>query len=170
MQRFCGGLLAIGISLAITSRGASAQVPQPNPNAKACAYLPLVELEAHFGAKPATVLGIDQPTRNTCSANFPTATRAAVVESHPPNAADQAMAAAQRLQFLKAAFKNADMKDYGSVGCIRATIDMGEPVQETTCFLAKAQYLALTVRHVDAARVDFDAVKTLLEKTAARRK
>jgi hypothetical protein len=169
LHRFA--LAVIPLLLASSAATIHAQgIPTPSPDAKACAYLPVAELEAHFGSKAQNVRGIDQTTRNTCSANFPNPLRAAVVESHPPTAADQAMTAAQRIDFVKGALKSAETKDFGSVGCIRSIVDMGEPVHTTMCFLAKSQYLALSVHSVDPAQVSFEAVKILLEKAAVRRR
>jgi hypothetical protein len=146
-------------------------LPKPSPSAKACAFLPVADLEAHFGAKAQNVQGLDQSTRNTCSARFPDLFHVALVESHPPSAADQAMTAAQRLGFLKQAMREVkDTRDFGAVGCFRSAIDMGKPVQDTTCFVAQAAYLALSIQSIDPKQVSFEAVKGLLEKAAARRK
>jgi hypothetical protein len=165
------GFVALAL-FALFVRGvpASQGLPQPSPNAKACAYLPILELEAHFGAKAQNVQGIDQETRFTCSARFPDPFHAAVIESHPSTAADTAMSAAQRLAIIAPAVRAKETRDFGSVGCLRTTVDMGKPVQETTCFLGKAPYLSLSMQSVDAGQVGFDAVKALLEKAAARRK
>jgi hypothetical protein len=143
-------------------------LPQASPNAKACAYLPIAELEAHFGTKAQNVRGMDQSTRATCSATFPDPFRTALVETHPPSAADAAMTAAQRLEFVKGAVKGLETKDFGSVGCTRSVVDMGKPVHATMCFLAKQQYFALSVHSVDPAQVSFEAVRSLLDKAAAR--
>jgi hypothetical protein len=147
-------------------------LPQPGPNAKSCAYLPVTALEAHFGAKAQNIQGIDQSTRNTCGARLPDPLHAAVVESHPPSAVDQAMTAAERLAFLKEAMKEEilDTRDFGSVGCFQSTVDMGQTVRVTTCFLAKAPYLALSLHSVDPAQVSYEAVKGLLEQAAVQRK
>src|SRR4029450_6835140 len=92
--------------------------PQPSPNAKACAYLPVAELEAHFGTKAKNLQGIDQSTRNTCTARFPDPFHVASIESHPSAAADLAMTAAQRLAVLKEALKKemVGTKDFGRAG------------------------------------------------------
>ena len=47
---------------------------------------------------------------------------------------------------------------------------MGKTVHATACFLAKTQYLSLSVHSVDEKQVSIDTVKGLLEKAAARRK
>jgi hypothetical protein len=145
---------------------------KPTPNAKACAYLPISELEAHFGAKALNIQGLDQSTRNTCSARFPDPFHIASIESHPSSSADLAMTAEQRLSFLKQGMKKEllDTRDFGSIGCFQSSVDMGKPVRVVTCFLAKAPYLALSLQSVDAAQTGYDAAKSLLEKAAARRK
>jgi hypothetical protein len=146
--------------------------PQPSPNAKACAYLPVAELEAHFGTKAQNLQGIDQSTRNTCTARFPDPFHVVSIESHPSAAADLAMTAAHRLAVVKEAMKKemVDTKDFGTVGCLKSTVDLGKPVRNTTCFLANAPYLALTLQSVEPAQVSYDAAKSFLEKAAARRK
>src|SRR5262245_54689741 len=102
-------------------------LPRPTPNAKACAYLPVADLEAHFGTKAENILGLDQSTRNTCNARFGDPFHAVAVESHPPSPADQAMTAAERLTVVKQAMKGVqDTRDFGSIGCFRTTIDMGK--------------------------------------------
>jgi hypothetical protein len=156
-----------------TLSAVSAQgVPAPSPNAKACAWLPVAELEKHFGTKAQNLGGLDQSTRNTCGARFGDATHAAMLESHPSLATDLSMTAAQRLAFLKSAMKDelTDTKDFGKVGCFQATLDMGKPVRATTCFLAQAPYLALSLHSVEPAQVSYDVVKPLLEAAASRRK
>ncbi len=47
---------------------------------------------------------------------------------------------------------------------------MDAPVRSTTCFLARAQYLALTLQSVDSTQASYEATKTLLEQAAALRK
>ena len=70
-------------------------LPQATPNAKACTYLPVAELEKHFGTKAQNVRGVDLSTRNTCNGNFPDPFHTVAIESHPSLAADLAMTAAQ---------------------------------------------------------------------------
>ncbi len=162
-------LAAVAVSVISASMGTLAQgIPQPTRNATACAYLPIADLEAHFRAKAQNVRGQDQPTRNTCNVSFGSPLRAAMVERHAPTAADQAMSAAQRLEIAKAAFKGADTKDFGSIGCLHSIVDMGQAVHSTTCFLARSQYFALSVQSPDARQADIDAVKGLFDKSAAR--
>ena len=162
---------AVAVSLISASIGTLAQgIPQPTPNATACAYLPIADLEAHFRTKAQNVRGLDQPARNTCNVSFGSPLRAAMVERHAPTAADQAMSAAQRLEIAKAAFKGADTKDFGAVGCLHSIVDMGQAVHSTTCFLARSQYFALSVQSPDAQQAGIDAVKGLFDKTAARRR
>ena len=85
-------LAAVTVSLISASMGTLAQgIPQPTPNATACAYLPIADLEVHFRTKAQNVRGLDQPTRNTCNVNFGSPLRAAMVERHAPTAADQAI-------------------------------------------------------------------------------
>lgn len=152
----------------VPSRGQG--LPQASPNAKACAYLPVAELEAHFGAKAQNMRGLDLSTQNTCTAQFPDGQHVGRVESHPSSAADIAMSAAQRLDFVRQADKKVETRDFGSVGCFRTSIDLGKPVPVTTCFLAKTAYLAFTLQSPDAAQVSYEATRSLLEKAAARRK
>lgn len=80
------------------------------------------------------------------------------------------MTAAERLNVVKKGIQGLETKDFGSIGCFRTSIDMGKPVHVTTCFLAKAPYLALTLQSVDLSQVSDEATKSLLEKAAARRK
>jgi len=147
-------------------------VPGRSANAKACAYLPVAELEAHFGAKANNLGGVDLSTQTTCSASFPDVFHAAFIESHPASAADLAMTAAQRLAFLKQTMGKEiqDVRDFGSVGCFQTTVKLAKPVRDTTCFLAKAPYLRLSVQSVDPAQASYEVARSLLEKAAARRK
>lgn len=165
--------LAGTIVLAVPLGPAGAQgLPGRSANAKACAFLPIADLEAHFGAKATNLGGMDQSTRATCSASFPDPSHLALVESHPPSAADLAMTATSRLAFVREAMGTEvlDTKDFGSVGCFRTMVKVPKPTHVTTCFLANAAYLALSVQSVDAAQASYDAVRSLLEKAAARRK
>lgn len=161
-------LLAAGTMCAAVGRAQG--LPKPSPTAKACAYLPVAELEAHFGAKAQNLGGMDQTTQNWCAATFPDRRRTARIEARPPSAADQGMSAAQRLAVIKGMPETISTRDFGAIGCFRAKVNIGEPAVSTVCFLAKAQYLALAVQSVDEAHTTYDAVKALLEKAAARRK
>src|SRR5262245_33173729 len=143
-------------------------LPKPSPDAKACAWLPVAELEAHFKTKAQNVGGLDQSTRNTCTARFADPSHVAVLESHPSSPADVAMTAAERLALLKDAMKVLDAKDYGSTGCFRTSMNLGKPVQMTTCFLGKAAYLSLALQGPEPA--SYEAVKGMLEKAASLRK
>jgi hypothetical protein len=88
--------LFVPVLHAVSAGPASPQgLPQASPSAKACAWLPISALEAHFGTKAQRLAGIDQTTRNTCGASFPDPIHAAVIESHPLSAVDAAMTAAQ---------------------------------------------------------------------------
>lgn len=147
-----------------------AQVPAPNPNAKACAWLPMADLEAHFGTKAQVVQGLDQITRNTCTARFADVYHVAAIESHPPSPVDAAMSVAERIAFVKQGVKGLESRDFGSIGCFRSTQDMGKPVHVTTCFVAKAQYLSLALHSTDPQQHRYEIVKGLLEKAAGLRK
>lgn len=167
------GVVLAGALLTVSIGDADAQgIPARSEHAKACAFLPVADLEAHFGTKATNVGGMDLSTRATCGASFPDPLHAATLESHPSSAADLAMTAAQRLDFLKQAMGGElqETRDFGSVGCFRAIVKLAKPVHETTCFLAKAPYLRLSVHSVDAAQANYDVVKSLLEKAAALRK
>jgi hypothetical protein len=71
---------------------------------------------------------------------------------------------------VKKLIDTVDTKDYGSIGCFRTKVNIGQPAFSTACSFAKARYLALSLQSVDEAQVGFDATKSLLEKAAALRK
>ena len=170
MDRLLLAALAFLCALAPAAIRAEQAGSAPGPNATACAYLPVADLEAHYGAKAQNVRGFDRPASNTCNANFPDAWHTAIVESHPPADTDLAMTAGQRLEKLMQGAKDMESKDFGAIGCFRTSVDIGKKLTVVACFLGKAPYLALTMQSIDANHVSFDAVKGLLEKAAARRK
>ena len=73
-------VLMIGVGS--SGRPASAQAAP-----KACALLPIAELEARFGAKATPPTGSDGSTMSMCAANFPDVRHGASVtcaRRHPP--------------------------------------------------------------------------------------
>jgi hypothetical protein len=86
--------LAFSCLAAMAPAATAAQgIPTATPTARACAYLPVAALEAHFGTKAVNVRGMDVSTQDWCSASFPDGRRGARVESHAPVPADLGRAA-----------------------------------------------------------------------------
>jgi hypothetical protein len=114
---------------------------------------------------------MDQPTLARCSAWFPDIKHMIIIESNAPNPGDSAMSASQRLDMLKRMLKPLDAALFGNIGCTRVSMaDMGRNVEDVTCFLGNAPHLALTLRSDQPAQRSYEAVRSFLEKAAARRK
>jgi hypothetical protein len=158
-------VLGIGLLLFVApSRGQTA-----GP-AKVCALLPTAELEAHFGTKAGEPRGHDAATVSMCTVDIPDHRHGASVMT---NSLGVSLTVKQRLAAVRATSegKTAQVKDFGLVGCFTGQLELGDTKLPTaTCFLDKNGYISLTLRSDDAKQVSFDDVKTLLEKTAARRR
>ena len=61
-------------------------------------------------------------------------------------------------------------KTFGDVGCFTDMLGMTPKLPTMACFLDRRGYVSLSLRSDDAKHLDFEAVKQLLEKAAARRK
>jgi hypothetical protein len=69
-----------------------------------------------------------------------------------------------------------ETKDFGDAGCYStitkspgAAVGDAPPVNSTVCFLVNGGYLNLTVASPDKSKTTLDGVRSLLQKTAARR-
>ncbi len=138
---------------------------ESSSNAKVCGYLPIPELEAHFGAKATVVRGNDSASMSMCAVHLPDVRHVATVISNPPA---PAMTIEQRLAVVKRFVS--ESKNLGSVGCFSEQLDMGDKVPSTTCFLDGGHYLSLALISDNPKQLSFEPVKQLLEKAAARRK
>ena len=142
---------------------------QAESNAKVCGYLPIAELEAHFGAKAAAFRGDDgRPGQMaTCSVDLPDRFHGASIISDNPKPGGSSVE--EHLATVKVL--GVETKNFGSVGCYQDPIEVGDKkIHPTTCFLAGGHYLALALVSDDPKKLGFEAVKQLLEKAAARRK
>jgi hypothetical protein len=137
--------------------------------AKVCGYLPISELEAHFGSKAAAFRGDDgRPGQMaTCSVDLPDRSHGVSILSDNPKPGGPSVK--EHLAAVKE--WGGETKKFGSVGCYRDPIAVGdEKMPPTTCFLEGGHFLALTVVTDDPKKLGFELVKHLLEMTAARRK
>ena len=94
----------------------------------------------------------------------------ALVESHPASPADMAMTVAERLAIVKQGMKDVEAREFGQIGCFCSKVDMGKPVFVMACFVSKAPYLSLSIQSADEKHMNFEAMRGMLEKAAARRK
>ena len=144
---------------------------QSTSSAKACALLPIAELEAHFGGKVASIRGSDTSTVSVCAADIPDHLHGADLISKPPGPV--VLTVEQRIAAMKSMLekRGSEVKNFGSVGCFTDHVDINTTkLPVATCFLEKNGYLSLQLRSTDPGQLGFDAVKQLLEEAAARRK
>ena len=175
------GLIVLVFALPPAEARGSAQLPAAG-SAKACAWLPVADIEALYGTKvSAPPRGTDSPSLSTCTVTI--AGQAIKVGSAPPGtpgvptSVQQALAASQT---MAANSKNAvkpEVKDYGDVGCTRTTISQNldktplpKPIYSTACFQVTGGYLILTLVSNDASIATDEHAKALLAKAAALRK
>ena len=157
-------VFAIGLS-AMTLLGSAIVSLAADDNAKVCSYLPIAELETHYGAKAAAVRGTDGAMMSRCSVALPDPKHSAGVISNAPG---PALSIDQRLAIVKKMVS--ETKNLGTVGCFSEQLDMGEKVPSTTCFLDGGHYLSLQLISDNPKHLSFESVKQLLEKAASRRK
>jgi hypothetical protein len=119
---------------------------ESSSKAKVCGYLPIAELEAHFGSKTTAFRGDDgRPGQDaTCSVDIPDRMHGATIISKKPNppghSVKEHLAEAQPIAV--------EIKDFGSVGCY---ITRGLPA--TICFLDAGHYLSLSLISDDPQNV-----------------
>ena len=160
------------------------KVPGYGPNAKACALLPIPQLEALYHGKAGTPRGFDQSGGSICNVSI--AGRVANVQFAAPG--DEGALHTIQEGFALISEMAADNKDkakfetknYGKVGCLKSELSpaaLGQdaptgqkPAYGVGCFMVEGGYLNLTLSSDDALQISFDTVKQLLEKVAAHRK
>jgi hypothetical protein len=161
-------LVALGLGMQgwfTTAYGQAGSTP------KVCALLPTAALEAHFRAKTSAVRGSETPSVSACSTDVPDRRHGADLISRPTG--PTSITIEQRLAAIRPRLERqgSKIKDFGAIGCFTDQLDMGESrLSTTTCFLDHGGYLSLSLRSDDPNQLEFEAVKTLLEETAARRK
>ena len=162
----CSGVV---LMIGVESFGRPASAAQAAP--KACALLPIAELEARFGAKATPPKGSDASTMSMCSANFPDVRHSASVNMRPPSSADT-MSVEQTLEMTKSAMRGKfDSQVFGNIGCFRTDVPMGgKPLPSATCFQNAGGYLALAVASDDPKHLDFAFLVDQLKKAAAKRR
>jgi hypothetical protein len=162
---------ATALVAAMLSVAAQSLAQNVRSTSKACGFLPLAELQFHFGAKATEVRGSEIGTTSLCSADLPDRLHGANLTANPPGNATMSVEA--RLGSMKRVLEKqgASSKNYGSVGCFTGSYAAaGKKIPIATCFLDQGGYLGLQLHSEDGKHLDFDAVKALLEKAAAKRK
>ncbi len=160
--------LALGISLAGVALLAQAA---PDAAPKVCKLLPITALEKHFGAGAGAVRGADTPTVSSCAVDVPDLAHGAdlVVLAQAP----QGATVEQRLAAMRQMHEQSRQKvqQFGKVTCFGGSVDMATgQVPTATCYTQEGGYLSLQLRSVDPAKLDFAAVRTLLQQAVALRK
>jgi hypothetical protein len=160
------------------------KIPGYGPNAKACALLPISDLETLYRGKADTPHGFDDESGGSiCSVSIAGALAkvqtAAPGDPGAPHSVQEAFALIPMISQDNKGKTKFETKDYGKVGCVKlelAAAALGDlakgqkSANAVSCFLVEKSYLNLTLGSTDAQQMNFDTVKQLLEKTAARRK
>jgi hypothetical protein len=173
---------AAGLFLLMGPVPASAQ--RPTPNARACSFLPLADLEAYYGGK-GTVKGTEGETLSVCSLTI--GGHVVKVQAAQPGAKGLPTTIAQGLEGAKKMFGGGgdegqiqllEARDLGKVGCFTVETKgvatrrrkRPKPLFGTTCFVVDGGYLNIALGDHDRNRVGFDIVRQFLDKAVARRK
>ena len=140
---------------------------------KACALLPLAELEALFKAKSTPPRGYDMPAMGMCGANFPDVRHVASVNSMPPGPVDDSVTVEQRFTMARHGMPRDarwETKVFESVGCFKSEQHVGDtPLPVVSCFQSAGGYLAVAVASDDPQQASYDVVRDLLMKSMAKR-
>ena len=167
--------LAVATAL-LLAPPARADEPSRPPTARACALLPIADLEALYGAKASPPsLASDSPQSSFCSVVV--GDHSVVVQSAAPDAAESRTTVAQVLRRFDALPANRarkfEMKDFGDVGCYRTKAPVASdgppPLWGNVCFLVEGGKLTLELTSDGSKPIDFEVVRGLLRKAAARR-
>ncbi|MGC2183920.1 MAG: hypothetical protein WA637_11605 [Terriglobales bacterium] len=153
--------------------------PYYGPEAKACKLMPTPDLEATYGGKVSDPHGSDGDS-SVCTVNI--GGLAVKLQSAAPGSAGVPTSIAQGLVGARTMFGEAKQApkahtmDFGKVGCLTMKMvkafggkPLARPLLTTSCFLVEGGYLNLSVASENPRQVEFDLVKRLLEKAAARR-
>ncbi len=172
----------IAVTLAFTAapRFLPAQTsPAYGPNAKACQLMPTSDLEASYGGKVTDPHGFDGESSN-CTVNI--GGLAVKLQSAPPGAGGVPTSIPQGLMGARMMLGDAkqspetNTKDFGKVGCLSMKMTKGfdgkpltKPLLIASCFLLEGGYLNMSVSSENPRQVNFDLIRPLLEKAAAKR-
>ena len=173
-------LLAVTPTVAAGPCSVAAQSsPYYGPEAKACKLMPTPDLEATYGGKVSDPHGSDGDS-SICTANI--GGLAIKLQSAAPGSAGVPTSIAQGLVGARMMLGEAKQapkahtRDFGKVGCLTMKMvkafdgkPLAKPLLTTSCFLVEGGYLNLSVASENPRQVEFDLVKRLLEKAAARR-
>lgn len=161
------------------------EMPGYGPNAKACAVLPISELEILYRGKAETPRGFDDDSGGSiCSVRL--AGYEAKAQTAPPgdpgapHTIQEGFALIPLISADHEGNAKFETRDYGKIGCLKLELSAPllagqppkgqKPVQAVSCFLVGGGYLNLSLGSDDTLQITFDRVKRLLEKAAARRK
>jgi hypothetical protein len=149
--------------------------PSPLPPAassQACKRLPLADVESALSGKAAAPTGSDRDQYSLCQVRVGTFN--VKLEWHQPGQpglvgdVKAGLAAATAMMGAGGPIKLDESKDYGNIGCLRSTTEIGGgKAVDTSCFMPKGYY-NLSIGS-ESNPVPMETVKGLLEKVAASR-
>jgi hypothetical protein len=143
---------------------------------KACALLPTADLEALYNAKAGAPWRTwDQPLSAGCTIQI--ANHDAEIQNEAPSAPASQETINKTLSFLRQmnamGKQTFETKDFGDVGCYRTRTvvspDSAPASWQNVCFLVTAGKLTLGLGSDASKPLDFEVVRGLLLKAAARR-
>jgi hypothetical protein len=148
---------------------ASAQVPLPTAESKACKALPTAAVEAALGSRVASKTGSDLAQSSSCTvaagaANAKVEIRKAGQPGLPTDAAS-ALEAVKRL--LGDRMQDFESEVIGNVGCYRGTLEVkGFGTSYATACVLPSGYITVAVTRSDEL-AEFAAVKAVVDKLAS---
>jgi hypothetical protein len=141
--------------------------------------MPNEDLETTYGGKTSSPNGTDGET-STCTVNI--GSLAVKLQSAPqgtsgvPSSIQQGLMGARMMLAGAKQAPETNTKDFGKVGCLSMKMTKGfdgkplaKPLLTTSCFLVEGGYLNMSIASEDPKQVNFELIKQLLEKAAARR-
>lgn len=146
------------------------------PTSKACAWLPTADLEMLYGGKAdAPMRAYDNPLSSGCTIRI--GNQSAEIQSVSPTAPPSQVTVSQLVKGFEQMNALGDQKfevrDFGDVGCYRTRVVVSpdSPPQEweNVCVLVTGGKLMLGLSSDASKPLDFETVRGLLLKTAARR-
>jgi hypothetical protein len=153
----------------------------PTAKARACSFLPVADLEAHYGGK-GTVKGMEEEGLSTCSLTIGAhVAKVQAVATRVPTTITQGLEGAKKMfggAGAEGQIELLEARDLGKVGCFTVETKgvatrrnpRPKPLFGTTCFVVDGGYLNMALADHDRNRVGFDLVRQFLDKAVARRK
>lgn len=146
---------------------------------KVCQLMPTTELETTYRGKVTNPHGIDGES-SICTANIGGLAiklqSAALGTRGVPTSISLGLVGARMMLGQAKQKPENNTRDFGNVGCMSMKMTRGfdgKPLAKrlftTSCFMVEGGYLNLTIAGDNAKQIEFEKVKPLLEKAAARR-